>query len=93
MKESIASRMLIPAVLFSQVDPTLADQSAASIEGRTSVEKGGSAAELHVLLSLPATAPNSLGRPLSIQSCPRSFDEIFSVRKMANSIGSHLQIL
>jgi desulfoferrodoxin (superoxide reductase-like protein) len=40
MKKSIALGMLILAALFIQVDPTLADKSAASIEGPTSVEKG-----------------------------------------------------
>jgi desulfoferrodoxin (superoxide reductase-like protein) len=40
MKKSITLGILILAVLFVQVDRTLADKSAASIEGPTSVEKG-----------------------------------------------------
>jgi desulfoferrodoxin (superoxide reductase-like protein) len=40
MKKSIALGILILAVLFVQVGPALANKSAASIEGPTSVEKG-----------------------------------------------------
>jgi len=40
MKKPIALGMLILAVLFVQGDPALANKSAASIEGPTSVEKG-----------------------------------------------------
>jgi len=40
MKKSIALGMLILAVLFIRVGPTLANKAAASIEGPTSVAKG-----------------------------------------------------
>ena len=57
MKKSIALGMLILAVLLVQVGPTLANKSAASIEGPTSVEKG-TEATLRVTVTHNANSPS-----------------------------------
>ncbi len=57
MKKSIALGMLILAALFVQVDPALADKSAASIEGPTSVEKGAEVT-LRITVTHSANSPS-----------------------------------
>jgi desulfoferrodoxin (superoxide reductase-like protein) len=57
MKKSIALGVLILVILFVQVDPTLADKSAAFIEGPTSVEKG-TEVTLRITVTHSANSPS-----------------------------------
>ena len=57
MKKSIALGMLILVILLLQVGPTLANKSAASIEGPTSVTKG-TEVTLRVTVTHSANSPS-----------------------------------
>jgi desulfoferrodoxin (superoxide reductase-like protein) len=57
MKKLVALGMLILAALFVQADPTLADKSAASIEGPTSVAKGAEVT-LRITVTHNANSPS-----------------------------------
>lgn len=67
MKKSIVLGMLILAVLFVQGSPALADKSAASIEGPTSVEKG-TEVTLRITVTHSANSPSHFTEWLKVSA-------------------------